>query len=74
MGVNMANKSQAAEDQREIASFIEWVEQSFAFATYEFGVAGDKPPKFTRHDGYTFSMSRGDKTVVMTLRVERKKK
>ena len=65
----MANKSPAAQEQRDIALFIEWLEFGLVTANHEFGAIGEKPMKFTRHDGHTFSMKRGDQVITLTLKV-----
>ena len=68
----MANKSPAAQDQRDIAGFIEWLEFCIVTYNHEFGQIGEKPEKFTRHDGYNFSMTRDDgTTVMMTMAIKK---
>jgi len=65
----MANKSPAAQEQRDIVSFIEWLEYGLVTFNHEFGAIGDKSMKFTRHDGHTYSMRRGSKVITLTLKV-----
>lgn len=66
----MSNKSPAAQDQCEIATFITWLEHCIDVDNFEFGKADDVPETFVRHDGYTYSMVQGEKVITLKLSVK----
>lgn len=67
----MANKSPQAQEQRDIANFVQWLERCIAVENMELGAVGSHPSKFVRHDGHTFSTKLDNKRcVIMTINVQ----